>query len=92
MLFSGSRYLGIVFKETRFQEVNFWQSMAADYHPLWSVELNKTIFVSDPTTESTPVGVDFFEIGEQGEQYGPFGVLYPMQYPPGRGYFHCADP
>jgi len=40
-----------------------------DYHPLWSVELNKTIFVSDPTTESTPVGVDFYEIGEQGKEH-----------------------
>jgi len=29
MLFSGSRYLGIVFKETRYQDINFWQSAAA---------------------------------------------------------------
>ncbi|KAL3792962.1 hypothetical protein HJC23_010975 [Cyclotella cryptica] len=92
MVYSGSRYLGIVFKETRFQDVNFWQSTASDYHPFWSVELNKTVFVSAPTTETTPVGVDFFEMGEQGEQYGPFGVLYPMQYPPGRGYFYCVGP
>ncbi|KAL7521761.1 hypothetical protein ACHAWX_006442 [Stephanocyclus meneghinianus] len=92
MLFSGARYLGVVLKDTRFQDIKFWQSTAAEYHPLWSVELNKTIFVSDRTTESTPVGVDFYEIGEQGEQYGPFGVLYPMQHPPGRGYFHCAGP
>lgn len=93
-----------------------------EYHPFWSNDLiqnevNKTVFISDPTSASTPVGVDFYEIGEQGkqlavswefvhhaprselhlivlfchvgEQYGPFGVLYPMQNPPGRGYFQC---
>lgn len=29
----------------------------------------QTVFVSDPTTESTPVGVDFYDIGEQGKQH-----------------------
>jgi hypothetical protein len=31
-------------------------------------EQNSTFAVSDPSTESTPVGVDFYEIGEQGKQ------------------------
>ncbi|KAL7487697.1 hypothetical protein ACHAW6_013274 [Cyclotella cf. meneghiniana] len=92
LIFSGSRWLGIVFNGTRLQDAEFWKSTATEYHPFWSVELMQTVFVSDPTTESTPVGVDFYDIGEQGEQYGPIGVLYPMQYPPGRGYFRCDIP
>ena len=44
-----------------------------EYHPFWSNDLthnevNKTVFISDPTSASTPVGVDFYEIGEQGKQ------------------------
>ena len=39
---------------------------------------------------STPVGVDFYVIGdEKGDQYGPWGVLYPVQDPPGRYVFQC---
>ena len=51
--------------------------------------------VSDPVTatEFTPVGVDFFEIKERGEQFGPFGATYPYQLynQTGRGYFRCSD-
>ena len=25
------------------------------------------------------MGVDFFEIGERGDQFGPYGALYPLQ-------------
>ena len=52
---------------------------------------SSTIGVSDPTTRSYPVGVDTYLIGERGPQYGPFGVLYPMQEPPGKGSFRCDD-
>eukprot|EP00804_Cyclotella_cryptica_P027652 CCRYP_010272-RA/>CCRYP_010272-RA protein AED:0.09 eAED:0.09 QI:844/1/1/1/0.75/0.77/9/300/469 len=97
MIFSGSRWLGIYFKGQSHLALELWEHSASEYHPFWSNdfthnEVNDTVFVSDPTTESTPVGVDFYEIGEQGEQYGPFGVLYPMQTPPGRGYFQCIGP
>jgi len=51
-----------------------------------------TVFVSDVTTGDTPVGVDFYWVGERGEQYGPFGVLYPYANQTGRGYFRCSDP
>ena len=29
-----------------------------------------TIYVSDPTKESTPVGVDWYIVGERGSQFG----------------------
>ena len=44
---------------------------------------NDTIAVSDPTSRSYPVGVDFYRVGEKGDQFGPFGVLHPLQEPPG---------
>ena len=51
--------------------------------------------VSEPVTATgyTPVGVDFFLIGERGEQFGPFGAQYPFQLynQTGRGYFRCSD-
>ncbi|KAL7483355.1 hypothetical protein ACHAW6_009005 [Cyclotella cf. meneghiniana] len=94
MIFSGAHWLVIYFKGQRNLSLEFWEYSAAEYHPFWSNDLthnevNNTVFISEPTSASTPVGVDFYEIGEQGEQYGPFGVLYPMQNPPGRGYFQC---
>ena len=48
--------------------------------------------VSDPTSGSTPVGVDFYVIGERGDQFGPFGALYPIQLhnQTGKGYYRCA--
>jgi hypothetical protein len=48
--------------------------------------------VSDVTTGDTPVGVDFNWIGERGEQFGPFGVLYPFANQTGRGHYRCSDP
>lgn len=51
-----------------------------------------TTLVSDPTTNDSPVGVDFYHVGTppgnqafglkqtvQGNQYGAFGLLYPAQ-------------
>ena len=49
--------------------------------------------MSDATTGDTPVNVDFNWVGpEEGEQFGPFGVLYPWANQTGRGYFRCSDP
>ena len=59
------------------------------------VYTSKTAFVSDKVTGIgfTPVGVDFYFIGERGDQYGPFGARYPIQKynQTGRGYFRCAS-
>jgi len=60
------------------------------YHLNMNRAHSENELVSDPTMGSTPVGVDFYRIGnETGDQYGPFGVLYPIQDPPGRHPFRC---
>ena len=52
-----------------------------------------TVVVSDPTTNGIPVGVDFYFRGETGDQFGPFGALYPIQVynQTGRGNFRCTE-
>lgn len=47
--------------------------------------------ISDPITEVTPIGVDFFEIQEMGPQYSPYGVLYPLTFPQGKGVSRCVE-
>ena len=48
------------------------------------VDDNRTVIISAPTTDSSPVGVDFYEMRRRNKQfegteknynYGPFGVL-----------------
>ena len=54
-----------------------------------------SVLVSDPVTQIgfTPVGVDFFFIGDRSDQFGPFGEKIPLQKynQTGRGYFRCAS-
>ena len=62
----------------------------AEYHAFWGDLYNqKTYFISDPTTASTPVGVDFYYILSNGRNYGPFGLLEPIANLSGAGFFHC---
>ena len=53
---------------------------------------SNAVMVSDITTSSTPVGVDWFWIGEKSDQFGPFGEMIPMQLwnQTGRGLFRCG--
>ena len=69
-----------IFSHSDFIISAFW---ARAYRP------DLTPLVSDSTTSDTPVGVDFYRVGEQGNQYGPFGVLYPAQNETGRGVYRC---
>ncbi len=60
----------------------------------WDRSLQQgTVVVSDPTTNGIPVGVDFYFRGETGDQFGPFGALYPIQVhnQTGRGNFRCTE-
>jgi len=64
-----------------------------EFHAFWDRAYSTvTLFVSDATEVSTPVNVDWYEIGERGSQFGPFGALNPVQLnqQTGRGYFRCA--
>jgi len=70
-----------------------WLVGIANYHAFWYKAYDTTtIFVSDPTKESSPVGVDWYKIGERGDQFGPLGALTPIQRynQTGRGVFRCA--
>jgi hypothetical protein len=62
----------------------FWSNIYSD----------STLYVSDSTTKDSPVGVDFYVIGERGNQFGPFGALYPLQKynQTGRGIWRCSGP
>lgn len=45
------------------------------------------------STGDTPVGADFFTIGEHGHDYGAFGELFLMNNHTGHGYYRCKmDP
>jgi len=102
LIFSGSRWFGIYYG-SEVGEVMFTEEYreptayaAKNYHAFWDeVYTQGTIFVSDPVggIGYTPVGVDFFAIGERGEQFGPFGARTPIQLynQTGRGYFRCSD-
>ena len=62
---------------------------------LWSNAYSAlTLYVSESTTRDSPVGVDFYRIGERGNQFGPFGALYPLQMynQSGRGIWQCSGP
>jgi len=97
LIYTGNRWFGSYFPvdvvaNMTLEDVEAWW---LNYHAFWyraySEEL--TYMVSDPTSGSTPVGVDFYVIGERGDQFGPFGALYPIQLhnQTGRGYYRCGD-
>ena len=90
ILYSGSRWLGMYFQGSKNVNKTYRAQYTHNFHAFWDrAYTNLTKFVSDPTTESTPVAVDFFEIIDRGERYGPFGELEPLRMPKGSGYFQC---
>lgn len=93
LVYSGSRWFGIVVKGGANMTIDQAVNIAEEFHAFWDRAYAEfdVFAVSDPTTNSVPVGVDFYLIGEKGPQYGPFGVLTPLQDPPGRGVFRCDD-
>jgi hypothetical protein len=96
LVFTGRRwiYVGL---DTVAMNMTFGDIVVAvvNYHAFWSegfsLDSPTLIALSDPTTGDTPVGVDWYLIGERGTQFGPFGALYPMQKDglEGRGLFGC---
>ncbi|KAL7549894.1 hypothetical protein ACHAWF_013153 [Thalassiosira exigua] len=92
LIYSGSRWLVVNIKGGKNYTPGALEYKSLEYHAFWDKAFNDhSYMVSDPTTKSFPVGVDFYQIGERGQQYGPFGVLHPIQDPPGRGHFRCDD-
>lgn len=92
MTYGGSRWFGAYYEGGGSTSRDEWVSYVTEYHAFWDrVYTDFTKIVSNPNTESSPIGSDFFRIGERGEKYGPFGELYPLGYPPGSGYFDCIE-
>lgn len=92
LMFAGSRWIVILYKGGKSQSLDDLKQQALESHPFWDRTYDdRALVVSDPTTGSFPVGVDFYKIGERGQQYGPMGLLHPLQSPPGRGIFRCHD-
>jgi len=93
MIYSGDRWFGIFLEWGNSTDEEKLHS-AKEYHAFWDkMYSTNTFWVSDPTTGSTPVGADFYLIGERGDQYGPFGALSPLQKynQTGRGLYRCSD-
>ncbi len=92
LVYSGSRWFGMNLTHTDFTSKRWLQSVS-NYHAFWyRAYATSTTFVSAPTKESSPVGVDWYLIGERGDQFGPLGALAPVQRynQTGRGLFRCA--
>jgi len=98
LIYSGDRWFGVYqgggqfLLSEGFQE--YLRAAVTNYHAFWDKAYQTdTIVVSDPTTKDTPVGVDFYFIGERGDQFGPYGALYPLQLhnQTGRGVFRCTE-
>ena len=92
LLYTGSRWFAMYFQGGKDKSREYWSRYSHDFHAFWEqAYTNLTTHVSDPTTESSPVAVDFFQIVARGERYGPFGELEPLRLPKGSGYFQCND-
>ena len=92
LAFTGSRWLSIVFEGGTSRSLDYWANYAANFHPFWfGAFSNNTNLVSEATSGSTPVGVDFYRIVEQGNQYGPLGHLIPRHTYPGEGFYRCIE-
>ena len=95
LIFSGSRY----FLKNMPQAKNnatfeFYKWSSKNFHGFWgrAFQPGVSFFISEPTDSDTPVGVDFFLVGEQDDRYGPFGRLIPAYEFPGDGLFRCNVP
>mmetsp|Transcript_27009 Transcript_27009/g.46065 ORF Transcript_27009/g.46065 Transcript_27009/m.46065 type:complete len:646 (-) Transcript_27009:335-2272(-) len=90
LIYQGSRWFAVRLPGGKHLEIEDIEHKSREFHAFWEdMHGSDVIAVSDPVSRSYPVGVDFYSIGETGDQFGPFGVLYPLQEPPGHGAFRC---
>lgn len=91
LIYTGSRWFAALYQNALCKPRGYWLQYAYELHAFWDrIYDERTYSVSDPTTLTDPIAVDFFRIGARGEKYGPLGELFPLQDPPGSGYFECA--
>jgi len=92
LLYTGNRWFGTVYKGVRNNTREYWDAYTREFHSFWEdAYAEVTRFVSDPTTGSSPIAVDFFLIGQRGEEFGPFGELFPLREPEGSGNYKCIS-
>jgi len=96
--YTGSRFYGTITDSNATLDELF----PPDYHAFWSesFDVDRTFIISDATSTSSPVGVDFFEMRRRFNtllnpnvqfSYGPYGALIPLMEYQGTGFFHCLD-
>mmetsp|Transcript_688 Transcript_688/g.1137 ORF Transcript_688/g.1137 Transcript_688/m.1137 type:complete len:644 (-) Transcript_688:26-1957(-) len=92
MIYGGSRWFGAYYEGMASIGLEGWIVYVTEFHAFWDrVYTDRVKIVSDPTTQSSPIGSDFFLIGNRGERYGPFGELNPLSDPKGSGFFDCIE-
>ncbi|KAL7461130.1 hypothetical protein ACHAXS_001558, partial [Conticribra weissflogii] len=92
LVYTGSRWFGALYEGLKSVPLEFWVEYSTDFHSFWDkIYDNNTVTLSDPTTDLSPIGVDFYIIRNRGEQYGPYGLLEPLRLPSGSGHFRCGD-
>ena len=92
LVYTGSRWFFSVFEDGKLKSREDMLGYSKEVHAFWDrLYKYNTKAVSNPTTKSDPIAVDFFIIEERGERYGPLGKLVPAQDPPGSGFFECVS-
>mmetsp|Transcript_18565 Transcript_18565/g.40374 ORF Transcript_18565/g.40374 Transcript_18565/m.40374 type:complete len:500 (+) Transcript_18565:347-1846(+) len=92
LMYTGSRWMGAVYPRQKLlnRTRTYWRAYMQEFHAFWEdTYSNNTKFTSDPTTQSNIIGLDFYLVGRQGEEFGPFGELFPLSDPKGSGLMRC---
>ncbi|KAL7539202.1 hypothetical protein ACHAXR_009093 [Thalassiosira sp. AJA248-18] len=86
-----SRWRAANFRRGKTLGIDAIEAIGREFHGFWDLAYdNETVAISDTTSKSHPAGVDFYRVGSE-KGGGPLGVLWPLQFPPGRGVFFCDD-
>ncbi|KAL7535670.1 hypothetical protein ACHAXR_006658 [Thalassiosira sp. AJA248-18] len=94
LIYTGSRWLGTAYPGVRMarRPKDWWKAYMIDFHAFWrNTYTQQTKFASDPTTQTSIIGVDFYKLGKQGEEFGPWGQLFPLSDPKGSGFMRCIE-
>lgn len=76
LVYTGSRWFFSVFEDGKLMTWEYWLRYSREVHAFWDrLYQDNSKAVSNPTSKSDPIAVDFFFIEERGERYGPLGKL-----------------
>ncbi|KAL7516968.1 hypothetical protein ACHAWX_001938 [Stephanocyclus meneghinianus] len=96
--YSGRRWYGQIWS----QDLTLESFVEEEFHAFWANSFsgvgsndNKTLIISDPSSQGSPEGLSFYEMrrrnlpGTEASGYGPFGVLIPLIGAEDAGFFRC---